>query len=145
MSGAPSRHAARERRPIKRLPGGAFDRVYKNGKRAAHRGLVLIVSAQGDSNSGGPAVRLGVVVGRNVARDAVPRNRLKRILRESFRIHADRLAPHPMDCILLARPPAASLKTRQEADGILEKLFQSSPQSSPARPPVGHPGDSLRS
>ncbi len=51
--------------------------------------------------TGGPAMRLGIVVGR-AARSSVPRNRLKRLIREGFRITRPTL-PTGVDVILLPR------------------------------------------
>jgi len=105
---------------VARLPAGAFDRVYKKGRRVSHSSLVFLVS---DPEAPEALIRLGVVVGRRVARDAVPRNRLKRILRESFRHLAGAHIPGPADCILLARGSATSLKTRAAADAVLRRLL----------------------
>lgn len=53
----------------------------------------------------GPGPRLGLAVSRKVDRRAVGRNRLKRLLRESFRAAAEDLPA--FDLVLLARPEAA--------------------------------------
>ena len=49
--------------------------------------------------------RLGVVVGRKVG-GAVIRSRVKRLLRESFRLHQHELT-QPLDLVLVARPSIA--------------------------------------
>ena len=95
--------------------------MFKAGKRVSHPALALIVVATPSPEA--HFVRLGVLVGRNIVRDAVPRNRLRRILRESFRTHAGSWFGRSLDCILLARPPAKSFKTRADADAVVEKLL----------------------
>lgn len=109
---------------MSRLPGPALDRVMKGGRRVAQSSLVLITAAVSDQPaSPSRPCRLGIVVGRRVARNAVPRNRIRRILRESFKIQARQFLRRPLDCVLLARPSAASLKSRQDADAIIGKLL----------------------
>jgi ribonuclease P protein component len=60
--------------------GWEFDQVYSSGKRLHGKGFTLICRA----NSSG-ASRLGISVHRKI-RGAVKRNRIKRIIRESFRL-----------------------------------------------------------
>lgn len=48
--------------------------------------------------------RLGAVVSKKVAKSAVRRNRVKRLIRESFRL---RTHPQPIDFIVIAKPGAA--------------------------------------
>jgi ribonuclease P protein component len=50
--------------------------------------------------------RLGLAISRRCARTAVARNRLKRIVRESFRLHAAAGLP-PADYVVMCRPAAA--------------------------------------
>jgi len=57
-----------------------------------------------------PHARLGMAVSRQVDRSAVGRNRLKRVIRESFRLHylSDRMRP-AVDIVVLPRRGAASI------------------------------------
>ena len=77
-----------------------FDRIFKHGRRVALPVLALHFQAD-------PAVpaRLGLAVSRKVDPHAVGRNRIKRVLRDTFRHLRDELAPG--DYVLVARPGAS--------------------------------------
>ena len=55
----------------------------------------------------GNAARLGLAVSRKVSKRAVERNRIKRIIRESFRKQRETLPP--IDVLVVARTSAASV------------------------------------
>ncbi len=77
--------------------------------------------------------RLGMAVSRKVSPDAVVRNRIKRQLRESFRLHYRTLPPG--DCIVVARVGAGALdKAALRAD--IAKLWERLIALPPA-PPAG--------
>jgi ribonuclease P protein component len=75
-----------------------FQAVYKKGRRVSAPSLTLVWLRQ---ESPGPA-RLGLSVSRKVGK-AHDRNRLKRRLREIFRLEAGILAPGH-DLVLVAKP-----------------------------------------
>jgi ribonuclease P protein component len=52
------------------------------------------------------AARLGLAVSRKVSKRAVERNRIKRIIRESFRSHRETLPP--LDVLVIARASAST-------------------------------------
>lgn len=69
--------------------------------------------------------RLGISIGRKVSPRAVVRNRLKRVLRESFRSAQFKLPS--IDVIVQVRPPAAELNNRDwraVVDNLLAQLLQ---------------------
>jgi len=76
-----------------------FARAYREGSRA--RGSVLVVVAR---PNGLEHPRVGLSVGRAIWRSAVRRNRLKRILREAFRLE-QRALPAGFDLVLIPAAP----------------------------------------
>jgi ribonuclease P protein component len=65
-----------------------FDAVFAHGQSRAGLHITLIAKP---SEAGVP--RLGLVVGKKVARSAVRRNYMKRLLRETFRSSREELQP----------------------------------------------------
>ena len=92
----------RKRRRLSR--SGEFDRVYREGRSHSSRHLV-VYSFPREPGDDGP--RLGVSVGRRVG-GAVDRNRVKRLLRESFWAIAPEL-PEGHDFVIVARADAGTL------------------------------------
>lgn len=92
----------------------AYQAVQSLGRKRHTRHFVVIVMQKPD----GPT-RLGLTVSRKVG-GAVQRNRLKRRLREFFRLNYQQLAP-ASDLSLIAKAGAASLSTARirEELGIL--------------------------
>lgn len=71
--------------------------------KASHRSLLLLAIPAVDTPSQPDApARLGLVVAKKHARLAVQRNRLKRLLRESFRHHKAELTG--LDIVALVKP-----------------------------------------
>lgn len=77
---------------------GDFDSVYRRGKSAAGRHLVVYAFNRGEGDS----PRLGLSVGKRVG-GAVERNRVKRVLREEFSRIQGALAAG-VDYVIIARP-----------------------------------------
>ncbi|MDY0389579.1 MAG: ribonuclease P protein component [Desulfobulbus oligotrophicus] len=76
---------------------GEFQAVYKAGARYRGNGLTLIILANDLEYS-----RLGISVSRKVG-NAVRRNRIKRLIRETFRLNRE-LFPHGADVVWAIRP-----------------------------------------
>lgn len=64
--------------------------------------------------------RLGLAISRKVARNAVARNRIKRVIRESFRHWQTRL--DALDIVVLGRG-GVSTRSGKTLDNALEKLW----------------------
>lgn len=79
-----------------------FMRVQQQGRRVHTSHFVLLLI-----RAGRDATRLGVTVGRRVG-GAVQRNRVKRLVREVFRLNR-RLFPRECDVVLVARSGADRL------------------------------------
>jgi ribonuclease P protein component len=78
----------------------------------ASRSFVLLVADRFDGDAAAPA-RLGLTVSRRVG-GSVVRNRVKRRVREWFRTHHETL-PKGKDCVVVARPAAASATSAELA------------------------------
>src|SRR5580765_2680045 len=108
--------AAQRRRRLSR--SGEFDRVYRDGTSHATRYLVLYSFPRREE--GGDEVRLGVSVSRKVG-GAVDRNRVKRVLRESFWELSD-LLPAQHDFVIVARPEIGDLIEREGSTAVRASL-----------------------
>ena len=93
----------RENRILKSLE---FSRVFEKGRRSYQKDLVLTAL----SNQAG-CPRLGLVAGRKVGK-AHDRNRLKRVIRETFRLE---IVPCGKECDLVVRflPKVGALPSEQ--------------------------------
>lgn len=76
-----------------------FDAAYARGRRLGD-GFFTVIALRNECG----APRLGLAVAVRAAGGAVPRNRLRRLIRESFRLHQDALPP--LDLVVSARAPA---------------------------------------
>lgn len=90
MRGARFGKAARLRHPQ------AFRRVFSDGRRYVDAHFVVIAA-----ESTGDRARLGMAISRRRARRAIDRNRIKRLVRESFRQRSAKLPA--VDIVVLAR------------------------------------------
>ena len=77
-----------------------FRRLYAKGKSAASPTLAVYIRGNGRKEN-----RLGLTVGTKVGK-AVRRNKVRRRLREIYRLHEDRILPG-FDVVVVARTKAA--------------------------------------
>ena len=93
-----------------------FDAAYARGRRLGD-GFFAVIATMNEAG----APRLGMAVAVKVAGGAVRRNRIRRIIRESFRLHQRSLPA--LDLVVSARPPARAASAAQ-LHASLEALWK---------------------
>jgi ribonuclease P protein component len=106
---------ARLRRQQRLRTRADFDRVFRRGARREGRLFTLIVAPNGR-----PLDRLGLAVGRRVG-PAVVRNRVRRLLRESFRLLPPAERPG-LDLVIVAKPALAGRAFAEVERDLRERL-----------------------
>ena len=93
------------------LKPAEFSRVFDQAIRSSDR-LFIILARLNDIQS----PRLGLAISKKNARLAVDRNRIKRIIRESFRLNLSRLPA--VDFVVMAKPVTRTLTNRTLFDSL---------------------------
>ena len=93
-----------------------FKHVYAVGKRLGNEFFTASVQANGLT-----CARLGMSIAARILRRAVDRNRLRRLIRESFRVHQWTLPP--LDIVIGVRAGVLA-GDNARLRGALEKLWQ---------------------
>jgi ribonuclease P protein component len=93
------------------LNAAAFDHVFKKANRSRDKWFTVLSR----ENNGGGA-RLGLAISKNRCRKATARNRIKRIVRESFRHHQAELGS--LDVVVINQAAAATATSRQLFDSL---------------------------
>jgi len=70
------------------LASGAFRKVFSDGRKYRHWGFDAFIASNQHNNA-----RLGITVAKRYLARAVDRNKIKRLIRESYRQHAALLPP----------------------------------------------------
>jgi ribonuclease P protein component len=94
----------------------SYNRVFKHAKRSRDDTFTVLYKANEFDRA-----RLGLAISKKHCKLATGRNRLKRLVRESFRTHRKALAG--LDVIVLNRPAAAKTEN-SELTARLEKHWQ---------------------
>ena len=88
------------------LKPAEFSRVFKNPIRSSDR-LLTILAVPNDIKQ----PRLGLAISKKHAKRAVDRNRIKRLIRESFRLIQHQLPA--VDLVVMAKPGTKSVENQQ--------------------------------
>jgi ribonuclease P protein component len=99
-----------------------FDRVYRSGRSVANRYLVLYYFRRFGPGDETTPSRIGFSVSKRLG-SAVQRNRLKRILREAFRLNEQRISSE-YDFVLIAREPLDELVDEKGLAGAEVKMLE---------------------
>lgn len=94
-----------------------FQAVYEKGKRIHSKSFIVLLSR----NDKGTA-RFGITVSKKVG-NAVRRNRIKRLVREFFRLNRDRI-PESTDVVIIARKDLSLTRYRDVASELGQILKQ---------------------
>jgi ribonuclease P protein component len=93
--------------PASRLADAAsFSRVFKKAQRSRDKMFTILYRVNEENEA-----RLGLAIAKKTCRLATGRNRIKRVVRESFRRHKAELAG--LDIVVLNRPAATQADNRQ--------------------------------
>lgn len=93
-----------------------FQFVYKHGKSFANRQFVIYVLEKPDQKN----FRIGLSVSRQIG-TAIVRNRVKRLIRETFQ-HLKEDLPSHYDFVIIARKPAATMNFHEVKKSIIHIL-----------------------
>ena len=104
-----------------------FDAAYARGRRLGDGffGMTVTANTQG-------APRLGLAVAVRVAGGAVERNRIRRVIKESFRLHQDEIPA--VDLVVSARPKARDAPGKllhESLDALWKKVAEACATSPP--------------
>jgi len=97
-----------------RLPSTLVRRIFSRGKRIIAGGICEITSLSTKE----AVSRFLIIVPISISKQAVVRNRMKRLIRESIR-HLIPTFSSLFDCIIVAKKPIVG-KTQQEIENILK-------------------------
>ena len=94
-----------------------FQQILKSGRKLVHPALFIYVLP---GAAGKPMSRMGLITGRKVG-IAADRNRVKRRLREIFRLNKNGIKPNS-DIIFVPRPPAVAMNYKQLESAVFSLL-----------------------
>jgi ribonuclease P protein component len=98
------------------LTAGDYERVFERAEKSSGKALTVLAR-----QSGRQSARLGLAIPRKQIRRAVERNRVKRLIRESFRCHRELLLG--LDVVVIGRRDLAD-KSTHDVLRCLERHWQ---------------------
>ena len=98
------------------LTAGDYGHVFQRAQKSSGKALTVLARRSGSSWA-----RLGLAIPRKQIRRSVERNRIKRLIRESFRRHQELL--RGLDVVVIGRSDLAQ-KSSQGVFRCLEKHWQ---------------------
>lgn len=87
------------------LKAADYERVFQHAQRSSSKAVTVLAR-----QSGRDSARLGLAIPRKQIRKAVERNRVKRLIRESFRRHQALLSG--LDVVVIGRTELAAKNSR---------------------------------
>ena len=99
-----------------RLPKEEFKKLFTHGKRIHIPEFQIIVSPSHATIS-----RFAVIVGKNISKRAVERNRIKRLIRESIQ-HLLPQIVQSIDCVIIVKKNFSSTN-QTEIELTIKKIF----------------------
>ncbi|MGF1546964.1 MAG: ribonuclease P protein component [Thiotrichales bacterium] len=115
-------------RTLRLLDAGAFRRVFNEPPYVSRSRPWVILSAPGTT----PHARLGIVAAKRKVRKAVDRNRLKRLVRESFRVTSTQLPAY--DIVVLLQVASNSMTNAEFSQRLQREWVKLSRAVSAASP-----------
>jgi len=97
-----------------------FDAAFAGGRRISDAMFVVTIKAP-PAATGNPRARIGLAIAARTIGNSVARNRVRRAIRESFRLHQHELPA--VDIIVSARAPARGAE-RARLRASLTQLWQ---------------------
>ncbi|MDX1901600.1 MAG: ribonuclease P protein component [Gammaproteobacteria bacterium] len=95
-----------------------FKNIFSQPQKTAEKNLLALWKTNTY-----PLSRIGIVVGKKVSRSAVVRNRIKRVVRESYRL--SNVRQHHIDIVVIARHDCGHLnrlELRKEINNLWKRL-----------------------
>jgi ribonuclease P protein component len=104
-----------------------YDAVFDKPRKLHHKYLTVLFKANHKQHA-----RLGLIVGKRASKFAYDRNKIKRVIRESFRLHQDKLKG--FDVVVIAKTSCSKQDKailREGINALWEKLQRCSPNVLP--------------
>lgn len=101
-----------------------FNKVYRQGKSVANQQFVLYYKKRQVKPGEEAPFRLGVSVSKKLG-NAITRNRLRRVMKEIVRLHAEQVE-EGIDFILIARKPVVEMEYAEIEKSIIHVMKRAS-------------------